>query len=251
VAHVHPFADGARPRLSDAAGPVGVLDPWAGFPIALGGVQMLSAGLLRRAAFEAVGGLDVRHAGVADMHLWYRLAAERPLLRVHARSAGRRLHAASMSEALRSRGVDFCERQARAARAALCFRRARRGCDALDARLETRCRALEHAVRALRAREHGDLAACRSAASDLERALAGEGTAFAERLFAKLLWSLVPDGPDAQRCRRELLESLLGAWPADAAASTRALRSLLAAQRGPRAPGLLAWARLGFGRARG
>lgn len=235
VAHVRPFPDGTLPRLDGEPGPARALDPWHGFPVALGGVQMLSAGLLRRTAFEALGGLDFDHAGVADVHFWYRLSTERPLVQVRARSAGRRLHATSMSHSLRARGLDFCQRQARAARAALDWRRARRGRDAQDARLEARCQALEHACRALGAWERGDLPACRAATSPLAEALAGDEPKFAVRLFDKLLWSLIDDGPDARLRRCNVLETLIRVWPDPAAAAARSLRALLA--EGPAAGG--------------
>ena len=210
-----------QPRLSVRPGRCRWIDVWEFFPVFCP-VPGPSTALVRREAFDAVGGFDNDFVGIADYHLWLRLSAGHRFVGVEARSVGLRVHRSSQSAGLRGPGLEFLELHRRMARAVT-------GATP-DERLARRCRSLDAAAQMARAVAEGDQGSAARAARDLERAVADEPREYIEKHFSHLADTICRRG-DGRRSRFDLLGSFDAIWPEDAKRTRAVLASWRAVGR--------------------
>jgi hypothetical protein len=196
------------------------LDPWRWFPLD-GAISTPSAVLLRRDALDAVGGWHHGFAGVADLHLWLRLASRHPLRLLHAATTGRRRHARSLYDAHRTQPLHRMRLRCAAMSHAARMRLRACGDDAqLHATLMACVAFYGHVVLLVEALLAGDRCSAALAAAlvggIVEHNLGHPGL----KLFAYLEHALGPRWP-------ALGAALLSCWPAEHARSARMLEERL------------------------
>jgi glycosyltransferase involved in cell wall biosynthesis len=168
-------ADECRPRT---------YDPWDDYPKNTLGEPV--GAVMKRDAFERVGGWSVEVEGCGDYHLWLKLALVGDLAVTGCTTAGYRVHDESLSQSLRDEQVErFFARYVRASEDAL-ERRRRRGMSTenLSRRLDAQ-KALLDLLRALR---RDDLAGMETAIRQFGARVSDEPRSVIEDMWESLTW---------------------------------------------------------------
>lgn len=212
------FREGRPPRWRpEGADAVTLVDPWAAFPLTLGGLQAPAAVLLRRESLEAAGGWEEGYPGLEDVMTWWRLSVRERFARVDACTAAHRSHPGSLTARARREGLPHLERFVEAGRALRAWRAARiADPEEIASRLDRRLLALEVGCAAFRAHERGEPDALADAAREFEGVLEREPDRFLDKLIGVSFWRLVPGGPEGRRRGSELARALEGSWPREA-----------------------------------
>ena len=106
------FRDGDTVRLEPVPEERATVDIWEGFPWVC--PLAISAAVVRRAAFDAVGGFDEGLHGLSDYHFWLRVGRRGPFLSIAAPTCGVRRSPGSQTDSRRA--ADFITLKARVAR---------------------------------------------------------------------------------------------------------------------------------------
>lgn len=221
------FSDGEQPEFGQPAFDPQPLDLWACFP--KNWISTPSLVLIRRAAFEAIGGwAGAQFSGVVDYHAWLRLSAHAPFTKNRSATVGRRCHPHSHSVTLRQQNAPtYFGRLVAASEDALTHRLETHPEDA--ERLRRRMRALRAMHGLLQATCEGDAGQLRASAQVFAQELNGESVSYVEAVCGQLWWYLHP--ALAHRPWPPQMEAwslLLAEWPRTAPVGRQIFRRRIA-----------------------
>lgn len=115
---VLPFHDAEDPHLGSTPAGVTVVDPWHRFPTHCP-IGTPSGAVIRRAAYDEVGGFEQRFEGVGDYVLWLQLGLLGSMVRLDAMTVGKREHPHSQTRELQRDGPALLDLHLRATASAL------------------------------------------------------------------------------------------------------------------------------------
>lgn len=212
IAGLDHFRDSSTPTFNVQPDEVHLFSPWERFP--LNSIHSPSCVLIQREALDEIGGWPSEFT-ISDMHAWFKLTVDAPMIRTEKVSVGKRVHNDSYLERLRSKDASsFLQRHVRVCEDALSYRKdlAPASSEEFENRMETfkvLRRALEGVIR-------NDLQLLKKAAHYLEQEnqtgqnLTREYWFFLLRVFSMPKSQIPTKEPTRER---QLLARIVQAWP--------------------------------------
>ena len=186
-------------------------DPWQNFP--LNHIASPSCAMVRREALDSIGGWPTEYRAAADVHLWYRLSIQQPLLRNPHKTAAYRLHENSWSHISRANEVkQYFGEFIRSSRDAMACHNAVYPQEA--ERLGNRYKALTSLSGVLVGLLDSNTALLSNSARALEEYLSHEPAEYTEAMCGSLFWFLGPLLRNVKiSVKLQLLGVLSATWP--------------------------------------